>query len=76
MSGSLGLRGEEDEVEEEFGMVRGQERGVRGEKGEGTMERREGLKGVGWIWRGGLVRRNMLVVMCGVFAVQGWVVVR
>lgn len=35
-------------------------RGVSGEKGEGTMERREGLNGVGWIWRGGLGRLNMI----------------
>lgn len=35
-------------------------RGVSGEKGEGAMERREGLKGVAWIWRGGLGRSNMI----------------
>jgi hypothetical protein len=58
-SSGPGLRGEEvvDVV-----MIRGRERGVRGEKGEGMMERREGLKGVAWIWRGGLDRSNMLEI--------------
>lgn len=39
-------------------------RGLRGEKGEGIIERGEDLKGVGWMWRGFLERSNIFVHVC------------
>lgn len=38
-------------------------RGVRGEKGEAGMERKEGLKGVGWILRGFLGERLVVAIL-------------